>query len=191
MAGINPVEDNPGFRHALLAPLPDFRIQWVKAHVDTPAGRYKSEWKFNDQGNLFFSFSIPFNATANIKLPHAKMENVTMNGITLTNSGFHVTQEEENTLIEVTSGTYEMSYVPSKPYKKSLSTHKLLNDLLRHDGGACRFKRVLSSFCCIKCRYNWAKGGASIRELASYPSFSAPEEKLDELDRKLATILLD
>ncbi|SLK20917.1 MULTISPECIES: alpha-L-rhamnosidase [unclassified Paenibacillus] len=191
MAGINPVEDKPGFRHALLAPLPDFRIQWVKAHVDTAAGRYKSEWRFDEQGHLFFSFSIPFNATATIKLPHAQMENVTLNGVILTDSGLPVTQEEENTVIEVSSGTYEVSYAPSKAYKKILSTHTPLNDLLRNEGG----REALSGFSPVFATLNpetiGPMGEASIRELASYPSFSAPEEQLDELDRKLAMVQLD
>ncbi|WKL02107.1 hypothetical protein Q0F98_38355 [Paenibacillus amylolyticus] len=33
-------------------------------------------------------------------------------------------------------------------------------------------------------------GEASLRELSSYPSFSTPEEELDQLDLKLETIQL-
>ncbi|MFK4300459.1 MULTISPECIES: hypothetical protein [unclassified Paenibacillus] len=38
----------------------------------------------------------------------------------------------------------------------------------------------------------WLAGGeASIRDLASYPSFEAPEELLNELDLQLAAIVLE
>lgn len=44
MAGINPVEEQPGFRHIQLAPQPNSRINQVKASLNSASGLYESQW---------------------------------------------------------------------------------------------------------------------------------------------------
>jgi len=76
MAGINTVEDKPGFRHIKLTPMPDYRLKYAKASYNSPVGLYESEWEISEEGNLSFKFVIPFNESATLILPNAKLENV-------------------------------------------------------------------------------------------------------------------
>lgn len=188
MAGINPVEDRPGFRHALLAPMPDFRIQWTKGRIDTAAGTYCSEWRFDEAGKLYLSFSVPFNATATIKLPRAVVDQVMMNGITLSDTGLIVVQVEDEVIIEVVSGTYDFIYVPSVPYKQTLSTRTPLNVLLRNEHSRSMLHELSPVLASLDPGTIGPMGEASLRDLSTYPSFSTPEEELDQLDLKLETI---
>lgn len=188
MAGINPVEDRPGFRHALLAPMPDFRIQWTKGRIDTATGTYCSEWRFDEAGKLYLSFSVPFNATATIKLPRAVVDQVMMNGITLSDTGLIVVQVEDEVIIEVVSGTYDFIYVPSVPYKQTLSTRTPLNVLLRNEHSRSMLHELSPVLASLDPGTIGPMGEASLRDLSTYPSFSTPEEELDQLDLKLETI---
>ena len=47
-AGINPVEEAPGYEKVRIAPIPDQRLDWLKASVDTRHGLVSSEWKKED-----------------------------------------------------------------------------------------------------------------------------------------------
>lgn len=71
VAGINPVEEKPGFRQVRLAPRPDYRLKHVKAPLNSAAGLYESQWELNDEGQLKFKFLIPFNTATTVELPDA------------------------------------------------------------------------------------------------------------------------
>ena len=44
-AGINTVENAPGYEKILIAPHPDIRLDWLKAVLETRHGKVTSEWK--------------------------------------------------------------------------------------------------------------------------------------------------
>lgn len=66
-AGFIPL--SPGFRRIRLAPQPDVRLGYLKSTFDSAAGRYRSQWKIKENGNLVFHFEIPFNCEAEVVLP--------------------------------------------------------------------------------------------------------------------------
>ncbi|MGG1617750.1 family 78 glycoside hydrolase catalytic domain [Paenibacillus sp. NRS-1782] len=191
MAGINPVEEQPGFRHVQLTPQPDFRIKWVKARLQTAAGLYESEWAFDTNGELTFRFSIPFNATATVTLPFSNPNHITINGENLKTSDWEAEQKGEDSCIQLNSGVYELHYVPTKEYIKRFSTRMPLNELLRNSESKAILIDFSPVFASIDAETVGPMGEASIRDLASYPSFEAPEEQLDELDRRLTAIILE
>lgn len=47
-AGIHTVEDNPGFEKVRIAPKPDYRLEWLEAHIDTRHGMIRSKWSCID-----------------------------------------------------------------------------------------------------------------------------------------------
>lgn len=47
-AGITPVEEAPGYEKVRIAPLPDARLDWLAASLDTRHGLIRSEWKKSD-----------------------------------------------------------------------------------------------------------------------------------------------
>ena len=107
MAGINFVEDNPGFREAILSPKIDKRLEYIKAHYNSVVGVYKSEWKFVENKKVIFYFEIPFNATATIILSDIKLENIILNEKLLKDQiEFNYIQNNEDVHIKVNSGKY-------------------------------------------------------------------------------------
>ena len=77
VAGINPDENRPGFKHILLNPLPDFRktfpdgqkqITQADASYDSYYGKIRSVWKIESAGNVKYDVTIPANTTATLCL---------------------------------------------------------------------------------------------------------------------------
>ena len=68
VAGIAADPKEPGFKHIIMAPVPDKRLGFMKAGYKSAAGTIKSEWKY--QGDKWtWKFSIPKGATATVTLP--------------------------------------------------------------------------------------------------------------------------
>ena len=79
VAGINPVEEAPGFKRILLRPLPNSQLLYARAALDTPYGTVRSGWRLEGK-TIELTFEIPFNATAEIVLPDAQGAQVLENG---------------------------------------------------------------------------------------------------------------
>lgn len=68
-AGINPLEEAPGFKRIRLAPKPNSLLSYAKASVRTQYGLLSSEWKLTEDKQIILTLTIPFNTTADIELP--------------------------------------------------------------------------------------------------------------------------
>lgn len=47
-AGVKTAEDAPGFERAVIAPVPDKRIQWLEASIQTAKGKLRSGWTYQE-----------------------------------------------------------------------------------------------------------------------------------------------
>lgn len=47
-AGITPVEEYPGYEKVRIAPIPDKRLDWLEAELETRHGMIRSTWKIED-----------------------------------------------------------------------------------------------------------------------------------------------
>ncbi|GEM_PF-3842526 len=183
----HPLEESPGFRRAVLAPKPDYRLQWVKARVHTAAGLYQSEWSFDNEVKLTFRFKTPFNAEAQVRLPYANAAAVTLNGALLEASGAVWAQHGEETYLELDSGSYVIHYTPTKSYIKKLSTHTPLVELLYHEKAQKLIANLLPHGMELNPDTLQASiGEASLRDLSAYYPMEAA--RLDDLDEKLAAL---
>lgn len=84
MAGINSDEKAPGYKNIILSPVPDKRLSYVKASLDTRFGTVKSEWHI-DCGKVIYKFTVPESATADITVA-GKTEHVGPGEYTYTSS---------------------------------------------------------------------------------------------------------
>jgi alpha-L-rhamnosidase len=186
MAGINPVEDKPGFRKVKIAPQPDYRLKFAKASYNSAVGLYESKWEISEEGNLSFKFVIPFNASAAVILPNAELENVKINGKLLKATLLNAAQNAENVSVELTSGSYEFYYVPTVSYIKYYSTNFSFKELVENE----ETKKVLIETLPVMLPDHMIGkvGDKSPRDLARMPFFPVPSHILDELDRKLGEI---
>ena len=69
MAGIQEDVACPGFKHIILAPVPDKRMGKVKACFRSPYGPIKSAWCYDEAGKWTWTFTIPANTTATVTVP--------------------------------------------------------------------------------------------------------------------------
>lgn len=184
MAGINPTEEKPGFRHIKLEPMPDYRFKYVKARYDSPVGRYISEWKIKEDGSLYFKFEVPFNATATLSLPDADLNSVTVNGRRLEESGLEI----NNNSIELVTGMYEFKYIPTKAYVRYYNTNMSLNELLANEEIKEILGKELQAAVMLPPYMVSAMGNESIRALATKPFFNVTEEEMDRTDEIIGKI---
>ncbi len=67
VAGINYDESNPAYRHIIIKPIPDKRLQWAKASLDSRSGLIESGWKYDGE-KVIYDITIPDGTTATITL---------------------------------------------------------------------------------------------------------------------------
>ena len=184
MAGINPTEENPGFRHVKLEPMPDHRFKFIKANYNSPVGKYTSEWRINEGGSLYFKFEVPFNSTASLKLPDIDLSNGIVNGIRIDESSLEI----KDGVIELVSGVYEFEYIPTKPYIKYYNTNMSLNELLSNEEVKSVLDKELKAAVTLPDYMISMAGNESVRELARKPFFNASEEEMDNTDKIISQI---
>ena len=66
-AGITPDEDVPAYKHFFIRPIPDKRLGFVKARIDSRSGTIVSEWEYEND-KIRYSFIIPAGTTATVSL---------------------------------------------------------------------------------------------------------------------------
>jgi alpha-L-rhamnosidase len=188
VAGINPVENQPGFRQVRLAPQPDYRLKYANASLDSAAGLYESKWELKEDGQLTFIFGIPFNTTANVELPDAKLENVWMNGSPLNEAEMNANQIGEKVFVTLNSGTWEFSYTPEIDYIKYCNSHMPFGELLGIEEAKYVLMQTLPQAAAFPQEMIEKVGHQSLRELSHMPFLPISSEVLDELDVKLKKI---
>lgn len=67
VAGIK--AQKPGFRKAKIAPLMNQKLGYMKASYDSVYGRYRSEWRIQEDGSVHVLIEIPFGCSALVELP--------------------------------------------------------------------------------------------------------------------------
>ncbi|WP_308638786.1 alpha-L-rhamnosidase [Paenibacillus silvisoli] len=187
-AGLNPVEDKPGFKRVRLAPQSDFRLRYVQASLRSAAGQYESRWELDEDGKLSFRFVIPFDASAAAVLPDAKLEEVYVNGKPLAETGIAATQGDRSVTAELTSGTWEFAYMPEIAYIKRCSSHSALGELMRIGEAKRVLCDVLPQFKELPQDMISNFGTRTIRELSTVSFMKISPEALEELDRALKPI---
>lgn len=64
-AGICLLEDAPGFSRVRIHPMPDKRLDWLEASIETRNGKIRSCWKYEDHG-IRYEISVPVEAEIQI-----------------------------------------------------------------------------------------------------------------------------
>ncbi|SDD53716.1 alpha-L-rhamnosidase [Paenibacillus sp. CF095] len=187
VAGINPVEEAPGFQRVRLEPKPDARLKRVNATLNSASGTYRSNWEINEEGNLIFYFEIPFNASAEVYLPHASLSNVNINDNLWEQANMLGEQQGEAVWLNLQSGSYTIYYVPSRSYLNEFSTKTPLVELLQHETASSIIRNTMIEQAGVNLDdFGDSLGVSSLHDLAAIYSLSP--EMLDELDQRLRSI---
>lgn len=78
VCGIAPDENGAGFSKAIIAPIPDKRINSITAKYYSASGLYKSSWEYTDN-KIKFEITIPFGCEARFIIPD-KLKILSING---------------------------------------------------------------------------------------------------------------
>jgi alpha-L-rhamnosidase len=118
VAGINPDENNPGFKHILLNPSPDFRstrpsgqdrITKADAIYNSYYGPIKSAWEIDNNENVKYNIHVPANTTATLTLKLSSDKDEVYENETPVNEvegvlSFRI--ENNQAILELQSGNY-------------------------------------------------------------------------------------
>ena len=75
VAGIQLLDDHPGYRRFRVAPRPGPGIEWARAIHDTPYGRIEAAWELSDD-RLSLTVEVPPGTTAELVLPDGSTRTV-------------------------------------------------------------------------------------------------------------------
>jgi len=68
IAGINPDEHSPGYKHFIIRPRPGGGLTWARGRYDSIHGRIVSSWRV-DEASLTLDITVPANTTATVYVP--------------------------------------------------------------------------------------------------------------------------
>jgi len=111
IAGIEIDRSQPGYKHVLIQPHPGGGLTSTKASVHSMYGRVASSWEVKG-GTMTMSVEIPANTTASVRLPGARLEDVS-EGSKMAGSGGSISgakQVGDAVVLDVGSGNYEFVY---------------------------------------------------------------------------------
>ena len=101
LGGIAPDDDQPGFKHIIMRPVPVGDLTFVRATHHSPYGLISSEWHLGKKFD--WQIEIPANTTATVYVPATSAEKVSAHGLKM--SRF----EYGRAIFELGSGKYHFS----------------------------------------------------------------------------------
>jgi alpha-L-rhamnosidase len=107
VAGIEMDEAAPGYKHILVQPRPGGGLTNAKASVESMYGLVAAGWEIRE-GKLTVEIAVPANTTATVRLPNAKLEEVSEGGKLLAGRAdiSRAQQAGDAVVLEVGSGKY-------------------------------------------------------------------------------------
>ena len=76
VCGLNPCEEAPGYKKAVIRPMPDPRLRFANMQMDSAAGRYEVDWRYDGE-ELHYRVTVPFDCEATVCLPGKEPVTVT------------------------------------------------------------------------------------------------------------------
>ena len=79
IAGLNPDDSQPGWKHFTIEPRPGGDITWARGQYNSIRGPIVSNWRIED-GLFHLDVTIPVNATATVSVPASDTDSITIDG---------------------------------------------------------------------------------------------------------------
>jgi alpha-L-rhamnosidase len=80
LAGINPDDEQPGYKHFVIRPRPCPGLSWVKAEYDSIRGKIVSDWEMRER-RFTLRVAVPVGSTATVCVPAKDADVVTESGV--------------------------------------------------------------------------------------------------------------
>ncbi len=112
VAGLNPDEQYPGYKHILIRPQPGGGLTFATASLATHYGKASVFWEKGKEKGMTVEVEVPCNTTATVFLPGAAGKKVLLDGLpvekTINPEKFR--EEGKDVVLEVGSGMYRFDY---------------------------------------------------------------------------------
>lgn len=191
-AGLDVDPASPGYKHAIVAPQPGGGFCMMRAALETPYGALACEWHVVDDA-VAIEVSVPDNTCATVRLPLARLEQVTESGACLVGlDGLRSAyQEGDDVVLAVGSGSYELSYVSPELGKRVHASTKPSLDwsiaqLLAHEGAKEVLMRHLREL--VEAPMIMWLQEQSLPSIAKHAPDRVSQEMLDTLAKELAEL---
>ena len=185
MTGINPSEEAPGFKRFRIAPTPNYRIGSACAKLRSAAGLIESAWEIRD-GKYHFRFVVPFDTTAQLVLPDARLadlaDSLKAQGLEGTEGGSDV---RDQVIAQAGPGTYEFTYEPTVPCRKIYSLDSTWEELKANP----KTREILAKeYKTKEDHIPFEKELCTLYEMTWGPFTCVPQEQRDKIDRLLRAV---
>jgi alpha-L-rhamnosidase len=100
--------DGPAYKHIIIAPVLDVKLQRVRVNYHSVHGEIESAWKRLPHGGLEMQITVPPNTTARVGIPAENMELVTESGLPVAKAlgVSSAKQDGDRVWVEIGSGKY-------------------------------------------------------------------------------------
>lgn len=160
IAGLRP--DAPGWKRAVIAPRPNWRLRGIDLTYRSPAGEYGVCWQLKEDGQLEVQLRIPDGARARVELPGR-------DGMALG------------------SGTHRFCYQPEEDYLHPFSRDGFLYDILSDQGAAAVLWECRPDIYAVATGENPEFLTMTLAQMAAIPMFD-PALTLDQVDQRLRQV---
>ena len=172
-AGINSMDEAPGFKQVRFAPTLNWRLGSMDASYDSASGTYACSWEMQDREHVTVSVTVPFNCSACLALPFAPQS---------------VYGDKENPMFadvrehicHLQAGSYTVSYRLSQPLKRAYDLDTPMWEL-REDPETVKKLEGLLDLAGIAEEYM----GRSVRAYADMHRATMDEERLRRIGAAL------
>lgn len=132
LAGLQVVEEEPGFRRVEIKPHVNWKIRSINAVYPSPAGEYSISWDLPDKQHIYLQIVIPDRCKAKIILPLDKKKRVIfLHSDSAIYESPQYLEKEEN-VIDLQSNQFDLLYEASEELTKAHSVHETLQNLIRN-----------------------------------------------------------
>lgn len=181
VAGLNPVEDVPGFKKALIAPRPDYLLPKVSVRYESAMGRFLSDWEIK-KDQFIWDVEVPFGAEATLMFPNGDKDTLAKAYPALS---FEIC-ENGSLCAVVPAGAYHFDYKPLKPMHRIISLDLSVSEIL----SLPEARAVIFEELPMARRFSeGGNGNTSLRQiLTGHPMMTIPAEKIATIEARLAAL---
>ena len=148
-AGLEVDPELPAYKHALIAPQPGGGFGMMSATLETPYGRLACAWQLIEDA-IHVAVTVPVNTWATVRLPLARLEAVTEQGVCLQGlAGLsNARQDGDEVVFDLASGDYAFVYVSAALAERVWASTRpsldwTISQLLAHEGARAIVMREL------------------------------------------------
>lgn len=164
VAGLKALE--PGFKKALITPLMNGKLGFMKMSYDSVYGQYRVEWKINKDGSIHAEVEVPFNCSAVIGLPFYEGE-----------------------VEEVGAGVHVYDYQPIEDLRHRYTKKTLFKDMMKDEKAMLIIERISPMLMHFLSTGNQDYFFESLDTMKRLTFMGFRTEEIDELSKELTSLV--